>query len=203
MTMSSATTNKTIAILHGDITAIAADAIVNSANETLLPGGGVSGAIHQAAGPTVAKVCTDYYHTHGEQTAGTVIPTPAGKLSAQYILHAIGPRWQDGHHNEAKDLAQTYQNIIQSADKLGLKSVSIPAISVGIFAFPLDAATKIALNTLTKTLQKSQYVRTVLLVCFNQEITQTYTHISASIATPRQIQIISLSPGYATNNQSN
>src|SRR5699024_11197262 len=105
MTMSSANANKTIAILHGDITTIAADAIVNSANETLLPGGGVSGAIHQAAGPTVAKICTDYFHTHGEQTAGTVVPTPAGKLSAQYILHAIGPRWQDGHHNEAERLS--------------------------------------------------------------------------------------------------
>lgn len=203
MTMSSANANKTIAILHGDITTIAADAIVNSANETLLPGGGVSGAIHQAAGPTVAKICTDYYHTHGEQTAGTVVPTPAGKLSAQYILHAIGPRWQDGHHNEAERLAQTYQNIIQTADAHGLQSVSIPAISVGIFAFPLNAATQIALETLSKALQKSQHVRTVLLVCFNQEITQTYTQISTTITPPDQIQIISLSPGYTATKQNN
>ncbi|HLS18155.1 MAG TPA: macro domain-containing protein [Paenalcaligenes sp.] len=196
MTTSSMNNHKTIAILHGDITTIAADAIVNSANETLLPGGGVSGAIHQAAGPTVADACLQYYNAHGEQSAEAVIPTSAGQLLARYILHAVGPRWQGGQHKEAEQLATTYQNVIQVADELGLRSVSIPAISVGIFAFPLAAATEIALNTLTQALQKSHHVRTVLLVCFSQEITQTYARIGASIPLAKEVQILNLSPGY-------
>jgi len=196
MAINHQTKDKTLAVMHGDITTIAADGIVNSANETLLPGGGVSGAIHQMAGDTVAQECKKYYKKHGKQSAGAVVPTKAGKLQAQYILHAVGPRWQGGNKNEASLLNETYQNIIATADTLKLKTISIPAISVGIFAFPLQQATEIAIRTLIAALTQAQYVENILLICFDQKITQTYETFLKQAQLTTQLKLVSLAPGY-------
>lgn len=192
------TEKKVIAIVHGDITAIAADAIVNSAHETLLPGAGVSGAIHQKAGPSVGQLCQAYYDEHGAQQAAAAVPTAAGNLAAQYIIHAVGPRWQGGQQREAELLAKTYQNILSTADQIGARTVSIPAISVGIFAFPLAQATQIALKTLAQQLSQCSVVQTVIIVCFEQEIGQSYAQIGAQIPTAANVKIVDLTPSYGT-----
>lgn len=185
---------KTIAILQGDITQIAADAIVNSAHESLRPGGGVSGAIHAQAGPSVAEQCAAIYAEQGEQPAGAAVATAAGRLDARFIIHAVGPRWQGGQANEAELLAQTYQNIIATAEQLKAGTVSIPAISVGIFAFPLEQATNIALQSLVQALHTTTHVRKVLLVCFAPDISSVYKQALARIKEQATVDLLDLTP---------
>ena len=187
---------KTIAVIQGDITQIAADAIVNSAHESLLPGAGVSGAIHARAGSVVEQECRALYEQHGKQKAGTALPTQAGALDAQYIIHAVGPRWQGGHANEEELLARTYKNIIATAGQLHLRTVSIPAISVGIFAFPLERAAEITIHTLVQALQASKQAHNVLLVCFSPDITQAYEHALEQAQGNESIDLVSLAPSF-------
>lgn len=191
---------KNIVVLQGDITKIAADAIVNSAHETLVPGGGVSGAIHAQAGPSVAQACHALYEQQGKQSAGAALVTEAGKLDAQYIIHAVGPRWQGGQANEAELLAQTYRNIIYTAERLAIQTITLPALSVGIFAFPLEQATKIAIDTLVDALDKTRHVKSVILVCFSAEITCVYESVLYQAQSKTQpndkISFVSLAPTY-------
>lgn len=185
---------KTIAVLQGDITQIAADAIVNSAHESLRPGGGVSGAIHAQAGPVVAEQCAAIYAEHGAQRAGAAVATEAGQLDASFIIHAVGPRWQGGHAQEAGQLAQTYQNIIATAEQLKAGTISIPAISVGIFGFPLQQATAIALQSLMQALHTTTHVHTVLLVCFSPDISSVYKQELARIKVSATVHLLDLTP---------
>lgn len=123
-----------------DITTMEVDAIVNAANTELAPGGGVCGAIHRAAGPRLAEAC----RALGGCSTGSAKATPGFNLPAKHVIHAVGPVWQGGDHGEAALLASAYRTSMDLARELGCRSIAFPAISTGIYGYPLDQATSIA-----------------------------------------------------------
>jgi O-acetyl-ADP-ribose deacetylase (regulator of RNase III) len=151
----------------GDITQERVDAIVNAANSSLLGGGGVDGAIHRAAGPGLVEAC----RALGGCPEGDAKVTPGFDLPARWIIHAVGPRWRGGGAGEAETLAACYRNSLARADEVGAASVSFPAISTGIFGYPLDAATDIAVATVRSTPTRVEAVR---FVCFDRTTLQAY-----------------------------
>lgn len=161
-----------IEITHGDIVAGDDDAIVNAANEALLAGGGVCGAIHRSAGPQLAEACKKIGHC----PTGQAIITPGFKLKARYVIHAVGPQWQGGLHNEPQLLTQCYQHIFALVKKYHLKSVAIPAISTGIYGFPLKLATEIAVKA-AKEYSVSFPETLIRFVCYSIEDAKIYHQI--------------------------
>jgi O-acetyl-ADP-ribose deacetylase (regulator of RNase III) len=151
----------------GDITREDVDAIVNAANSSLLGGGGVDGAIHRAAGPALVEAC----RTLGGCAEGGAKVTPGFDLPARWVIHAVGPRWRGGGSGEAETLADCYRNSLARADEVGAATVSFPAISTGIFGYPLDAATDIAIDTVRSTPTSVGRVR---FVCFDPTTLQAY-----------------------------
>ena len=151
----------------GDITEEDVDAIVNAANSSLLGGGGVDGAIHRAAGPELDEAC----RTLGGCPEGDAKVTPGFDLPARWIIHAVGPRWRGGGSGEAERLAGCYRNALARADEVGAATVSFPAISTGIFGYPLDAATDIAVETVRST---PTSVTAVRFVCFDDTTLRAY-----------------------------
>lgn len=136
-------------IIHGDITKLSVDGIVNAANETLLGGGGVDGAIHRAAGPELVEEC----RTLNGCQAGQAKITKGYRLPAKYVIHTVGPRYKDGKEGEAEVLASCYRESIKLALDKGLKSLAFPLISSGAFGYPYQEALTIAENTIKKTIQ--------------------------------------------------
>jgi O-acetyl-ADP-ribose deacetylase (regulator of RNase III) len=132
-------------LVVGDITVQQVDAIANAANASLVGGGGVDGAIHRAAGPELMTELRRRYH-RGTPT-GTAVETSAGLLHARWVLHAVGPRWRGGGHGEAEQLASAYQACLDLCDRLGARSVALPAISLGVYGYPLDEGARIAIET--------------------------------------------------------
>lgn len=151
----------------GDITLENVDAIVNAANSTLLGGGGVDGAIHRVAGPELLEAC----RALGGCPEGGGKVTPGFALSARWVIHTVGPYWRGGEAGEPEVLAECYRNSLARADEVGATTVSFPAISTGIFGYPLDAATDIAVETVRTT---STSVATVRFVCFDNTTLQAY-----------------------------
>jgi O-acetyl-ADP-ribose deacetylase len=140
---------RSLAAVVGDITTIEADAIVNPANSALLPGGGASGAIHAAAGPTIAAESRERYGARGCPT-GEAVVTASGRLAGhgvRWIIHACGPVWRGGGTGEPELLASVYRQACARAQELGARSIAFPAISAGIFGYPLEAAARIAIAT--------------------------------------------------------
>ncbi len=154
-----------IAIVDGDITALAVDAIVNAANTMLAPGGGVCGAIHRAAGPELAEACAKL----GGCDTGEAKITPGFKLPARYVIHTVGPVWSGGGANEDPLLAACYRNSLALADAHGLKSIAFPAISTGIYGFPPDRAASIAVRTVHDALPDLPSIEHVVFCCFGSE----------------------------------
>jgi O-acetyl-ADP-ribose deacetylase len=152
-----------IEVVLGDITAQDVDAIVTAANESLLGGGGVDGAIHRAAGPRLAEAGAAI----GPCEPGDAMATPAFDLDPPvlHIIHTVGPVWEGGGYGEADILASCYQRSLQVADTLGARSVAFPAIATGIYGFPLDQAANIAVQTIRSTPTAVEQVR---LVAFDQ-----------------------------------
>jgi O-acetyl-ADP-ribose deacetylase (regulator of RNase III) len=132
----------TIEAVKADITSLKVDAIVNSANPTLLAGGGVCGAIHKAAGPELEIACKDI----GKCAVGHAVITPAFRLPAKFVIHAVGPRWLDGKRDEASMLENCYSSIFGLALEEELSSIAIPSISTGIYNYPLEQAAVIAVQ---------------------------------------------------------
>jgi O-acetyl-ADP-ribose deacetylase (regulator of RNase III) len=153
--------------VRGDITEEDVDAIVNAANSSLLGGGGVDGAIHRAAGPELDEAC----RALGGCPEGGAKVTPGFDLPARWIIHAVGPRWRGGGDGEAERLADCYRNSLARADEVGAATVSFPAISTGIFGYPLDAATDIAVETVRSA---PTSVATVRFVCFDDATLHAY-----------------------------
>ena len=160
-----------IEIIDADITTLDVDAIVNAANEGLLPGGGVCAAIHGVAGPGLEAECRRL----GGCPTGQARITAGHGLMARYVIHAVGPVWLGGDEREAELLASCYRHCFALADASGLSSIAFPAISTGIFSFPLDAATEIALAA-AKTYEPGTLLN-IVFCCFGAEVTGTYRAI--------------------------
>jgi O-acetyl-ADP-ribose deacetylase (regulator of RNase III) len=153
-----------------DITTLAVDVIVNAANEELAPGGGVCGSIHDVAGPELARACAQI----GPCRTGEARMTPGFGLAARFVIHAVGPVWQGGRDGEANLLASAYRNSLALAEAQGLQSIAFPAISTGIYGYPLEAATKVAVATVRSELAQSRSVRDVTFACFSKSALAAY-----------------------------
>jgi O-acetyl-ADP-ribose deacetylase len=153
-----------------DITTLAVDAIVNAANESLAPGGGVCGAIHSAAGPELAAACARIGHC----PTGEARMTPGFRLRARYVIHAVGPVWRGGDSGEPALLAGAYRSSLLLANAHGLRGVAFPAISTGIFGYPLAAATEVAVATVREVLAAGSSVHEVIFACFNEAAREAY-----------------------------
>lgn len=154
----------------GDITALAADAIVNAANTSLLGGGGVDGAIHRAAGPELLEEC----RTLGGCKTGEAKATRGYHLPASYVVHTVGPVWRNGKSGEQALLASCYRNSLQLADKLECKSIVFPAISTGAYRFPPAETCRIALQTSQDTMQTLENITKVTFCCFQEPLADRY-----------------------------
>jgi O-acetyl-ADP-ribose deacetylase (regulator of RNase III) len=157
----------TISILKGDITRQCVDVIVNSANPSLLAGGGVCGAIHKASGPELEVACKAI----GRCNAGAAVITPAFNLPAKCVIHAVGPRWLDGMRGEPERLEQCYESIFQLVAENDFLSVAIPSISTGIYHYPLIAAAEIAIRVARRN---DEVKRLIQFICFNDETLRAY-----------------------------
>jgi O-acetyl-ADP-ribose deacetylase (regulator of RNase III) len=159
-----------VQILKGDITKLKVDAIVNAANTTLLGGGGVDGAIHRAAGKELLEECKTLY---GCKTGEAKI-TKGYKLPAKNVIHTVGLVWNGGKNNEDELLASCYRNSLKLAVENGNKSIAFPAISTGVYKFPLDRATKIAIDEVTKFLNDNDEIEKVIFVAFDDSTYNCY-----------------------------
>jgi O-acetyl-ADP-ribose deacetylase (regulator of RNase III) len=168
----------TIAIKRGDITAERADAIVNAANAHLTPGGGVSGAIHAAAGPGLATETAAVIAKRGPLATGQAVITDGHGLRALHVVHALGPVWHGGDAGEADALARAYRNSVHVADLNNLGSIAFPSISTGIFGYPVALAAPIALHAVAEALSHAATVRAVTFVLYDDA---TYGAFSAAL----------------------
>jgi len=159
-----------IKIIIGDITQLKVEAIVNAANTTLLGGGGVDGAIHRAAGPKLLEECKTL---NGCKTGETKI-TKAYNLPAKYVIHTVGPIWNGGRNNEDELLKSCYQNSLKLAKEYQIKTIAFPAISTGVYSFPLERAAKIAFKTVKEFLNSDKNLEKVIFVCFDEATENTY-----------------------------
>lgn len=161
-----------IELIRGDITKIETDTIVNAANTSLLGGGGVDGAIHRAGGSEILEECKKIRNKQGGCKVGQAVYTTAGKLKAKYVIHTVGPRWNNGISNEQEKLADCYHNSMKIAEDLKLKSIAFPNISTGIYKYPKLEAAKIAIETIRT--HKSENIEKVIFVCFDEENYEIY-----------------------------
>ncbi|HEX8997254.1 MAG TPA: O-acetyl-ADP-ribose deacetylase [Ktedonobacterales bacterium] len=155
---------------RGDITRMEVDAIVNAANSSLLGGGGVDGAIHRAAGPELVAEC----RTLGGCPTGEARITRGYRLPARWVIHTVGPVWNGGHRREDELLASCYRNSLALAAEHGARSVAFPAISTGIYRFPLDRATSIAVRETADFLREHPEIEQITFACFSESAEQMY-----------------------------
>ncbi len=162
-----------ITVMVGDITKLEIDAIVNAANSSLLGGGGVDGAIHRAAGPELLSECRKI----GGCPPGEARITKGYNLHAEWIVHTVGPVYNDGRHGEAKILGNAYHSSLIEADKKGIKSVAFPAISTGVYNYPLKEAAKISLATIIDFLKTDTSITDVIIVLFKEDFYNIYKEV--------------------------
>ncbi|WP_454763803.1 O-acetyl-ADP-ribose deacetylase [Cupriavidus campinensis] len=167
-------TGEHLQVVHGDITRIEVDAIVNAANSGLLGGGGVDGAIHGAGGPAIMAACREIRDAQGGCPTGEAVITTGGLLPAPYVIHAVGPVWKGGSQNEDAQLASAYRHSIRLAGEQGLRTIAFPNISTGIYGFPRERAVDIAINAVRDALLKAPSIEQVTFVCFDDENYRLY-----------------------------
>ncbi len=166
-----------VAVIQGDITQLRVDAIVNAANETLLGGGGVDGAIHDAAGPDLFVECATL---HGCEPGNAKV-TRGHRLAASWVIHTVGPIWRGGAHGEPELLAKCYRRSLEEAVSIGASSIAFPAISTGAFGYPIHLAAETAANTVLEFVSNNAQPEQVLLVCYDRESHRSYAAAWASV----------------------
>lgn len=160
-----------IRVERGDITTYRVDAIVNAANTTLMGGGGVDGAIHRAAGPDLRAECEEI----GGSKTGEAVITRGYNLRAPNVIHAVGPIWRGGDNGEAEALASCYRNSLDLAKKYGAYTIAFPAISTGIYAYPLEEAAKVATSAVKEWIAANDgALDEIIFVCFSQEAVEAF-----------------------------
>ncbi|CAG9178000.1 MULTISPECIES: O-acetyl-ADP-ribose deacetylase [Cupriavidus] len=167
-------TGEHLQVVHGDITRMEVDAVVNAANSGLLGGGGVDGAIHGAGGPAIMAACKAIRDAQGGCPTGEAVITTGGLLPAPYVIHAVGPVWHGGSRDEDQQLASAYRNSIRLAAEHHLRTVAFPNISTGIYGFPRERAADIAIRAVREALAAAPGIEQVTFVCFDEENYRLY-----------------------------
>ena len=170
-----------VRLLRDDITKHSADAIVNAANSQLLPGGGVCGAIHRAGGRAIAHECHRILSERGPLPPGQAVATTAGELPAKYVIHTVGPIWQGGNDREPELLSSCYRESMRLADGLKLHSIAFPAISTGVFGYPLEAAAWVAIPSVVDGLSNAKHLVLVSLVLFDKTTLDAFAAVALAL----------------------
>jgi O-acetyl-ADP-ribose deacetylase (regulator of RNase III) len=172
-----------IRVIQGDITSVEADAVVNAANESMLGGGGVDGAIHRAAGPQLLAACKQVplVSPHVRCPTGEARITPGFQLPAAFVIHTVGPIWKGGTSGEAELLASCYSNSLALAAQFRLRSIAFPAISCGAYGYPLEEACSIAVEAIHQGLKSHATVSTALLVAFESQVAEALANAVSKV----------------------
>lgn len=173
--------DKVIELAEGDITTERTEAIVNAANSSLMGGSGVDGAIRSAGGPEIDEACREIRLTSGPLSTGEAVATTAGRLAARHVIHTVGPIYRGGDQGEPELLARAHRSALHVADELGLSSIAFPAISAGIYGYPIAEAARVALQTIAEALPECEKVRLVRFILFGREAFDAYAR--AAVAT--------------------
>ena len=163
-------------IIQGDITRQTTDAIVNAANSSLMGGGGVDGAIHRAGGPAILDECKQIVARQGRLPTGQAVMTTGGNLKAKYVIHTVGPIWHGGNSGEPELLASAYHQSLKLATENKLNSIAFPSISTGAYGYPVNQASKVAIDAVITFLsQSTTSLREVVFVLFDAQTLGAYT----------------------------
>ncbi len=168
-------------MVHGDITAMEVDAIVNAANSSLLGGGGVDGAIHRAGGPDILAECREIRAEHGRCRPGDAVVTGAGRLPARWVIHTVGPIWSAEQADEHdRTLASAYRRSLEEADRIGARTVAFPNVSTGVYGFPKRRAAGVAIAAVRGYTSGATGIETVVFVCFGRGNFDLYTEMGCA-----------------------
>lgn len=171
-----------LSLIRGDITLQETEAIVNAANTGLLGGGGVDGAIHRAGGPKILEECKEIRAKQEGCPTGEAVITTGGNMMTEYVIHTVGPVWSGGDRNENQLLSNAYYNSLNLAKENGIRSISFPSISTGVYRFPIDKAARVALTTVKEFIQESNFVE-VRFVLFSERDLTVYKEALQEIFT--------------------
>lgn len=174
-----------LGITQGDLSRVLADAIVNAANEALVPGGGVDAAIHRGGGRAILRDLAARYGEQRHLPTGGAVVTGAGLLPARWVIHAVGPIWRGGGHGEAGLLASAYREAMARAEEVGAKSIAFPAISCGVYGYPLDDGARVGLATVAEALETATSVQRATFVLYSFDAFEVFRRVLDALSAER------------------